>query len=197
MGVPGVDRVMQMNRETQAMNRAMQGVMWAGLSTLMVAGLAGCNNQASAEGPSYAKVISATPIKKTSNHPTQECHDEAVTVQKPVKDEHQILGTAIGAVVGGVAGHQVGGGDGKKIATVVGAAAGAYAGHEIQKNQQEKDTQTVTKQVCKTVDHRTTKIVGYTVKYEYNGTLHTTRMDHDPGAQVQVQEGVSVLPTAK
>lgn len=197
MGVPGVDRINANEQRDATMNRAMQAVMWTGLSTLMVAGLAGCGQQAGAEGPSYAKVVSATPIKKTTNHPTQECHDEAVTVQKPVKDKHQVLGTAIGAVVGGVAGHQVGGGDGKKIATVVGAAAGAYAGHEIQKNHQENATQTVTKQVCKTVDHKTTKIVGYTVKYEYNGTLHTTRMDHDPGAQVQVKEGLSVVPTAK
>ena len=44
------------------------------------------------------------------------------------------LGAIGGAVVGGVLGHQVGGGRGRDVATVVGAGAGAYAGHQIEKN---------------------------------------------------------------
>ena len=44
------------------------------------------------------------------------------------------LGMVGGAVVGGVLGHQVGGGTGKTLATVGGAAAGAYAGNEVQKS---------------------------------------------------------------
>ena len=44
------------------------------------------------------------------------------------------LGVVGGAVVGGVLGHQIGGGVGKTLATVGGAAAGAYAGNEVQKN---------------------------------------------------------------
>ena len=36
-------------------------------------------------------------------------------------------------MVGGLLGHQVGGGTGKTLATVGGAAAGAYAGNEVQK----------------------------------------------------------------
>ena len=41
------------------------------------------------------------------------------------------VGTGIGAVVGGVLGHQVGGGNGKKLATVAGALLGGYAGNEV------------------------------------------------------------------
>lgn len=37
-------------------------------------------------------------------------------------------GTATGAIVGGLAGNQIGGGSGKQIATVLGALGGAYAG---------------------------------------------------------------------
>lgn len=175
------------------MNKYLKGTMWVGLSVLTTIGLAACNRNASAEGPQYAEVVNSTPIKKTINNPHQECHNEAVTVHKPVKDEHQIAGTAIGAVVGGALGNQVGGGNGKKLATVAGAVAGGYAGHQIQKHHQENATETVNKQVCKTVNNSTTKIVGYTVKYKYNGTVHTTRMDHDPGAQVEVKNGVSVV----
>ena len=43
------------------------------------------------------------------------------------------LGAVGGAVVGGVLGHQVGGGRGKDIATVVGAVGGGLAGNEIEK----------------------------------------------------------------
>jgi len=42
------------------------------------------------------------------------------------------LGAVAGAVVGGVLGHQVGGGDGKKVATVAGVVGGAYAGNAIE-----------------------------------------------------------------
>lgn len=44
------------------------------------------------------------------------------------------LGAIGGAVVGGLLGHQVGGGNGKKVMTVVGAAGGALAGHEAEKH---------------------------------------------------------------
>jgi uncharacterized protein YcfJ len=43
------------------------------------------------------------------------------------------IGIAIGAVAGGLLGHQIGGGTGNKIATVAGAVGGGYAGNEIEK----------------------------------------------------------------
>lgn len=66
------------------------------------------------------------------------CHD--VTVQDQPKDSHQITGMAVGAVAGGVIGHQVGGGKGKTLATVAGAVGGGYAGKKVQENQQAKNT---------------------------------------------------------
>lgn len=44
------------------------------------------------------------------------------------------VGAALGAIVGGVAGNQVGGGSGQKIATVAGAIGGAVLGNNIEKN---------------------------------------------------------------
>ena len=44
------------------------------------------------------------------------------------------LGTVAGGVLGGLLGHQVGGGNGKNAATLLGAAGGAYAGNTIEKN---------------------------------------------------------------
>lgn len=43
------------------------------------------------------------------------------------------VGVVGGAVLGGLLGSQVGGGNGKKLATVGGAVAGGYAGNEIEK----------------------------------------------------------------
>ena len=50
------------------------------------------------------------------------------------KGQGGALGVVGGAVLGGVLGHQIGGGVGKTLATVGGAAAGGYAGNEVQKN---------------------------------------------------------------
>ena len=44
------------------------------------------------------------------------------------------LGAAAGALLGGVLGHQVGGGNGKTLATVAGAVGGGLAGNAVEKN---------------------------------------------------------------
>lgn len=46
-------------------------------------------------------------------------------------DNGAALGTVIGAIAGGLIGHQVGGGRGKTAATVAGAVGGGFAGHAI------------------------------------------------------------------
>jgi outer membrane lipoprotein SlyB len=51
--------------------------------------------------------------------------------------QHQASGSGVGmvagAVLGGVLGHQVGGGNGRTLATVAGAVGGGYAGNEVEK----------------------------------------------------------------
>ncbi|HWI81910.1 glycine zipper 2TM domain-containing protein [Ramlibacter sp.] len=59
------------------------------------------------------------------------------TVQEVHAEKRQGEGGAAGivggALVGGLLGHQIGGGRGKTLATVGGAAAGGYVGNEVQK----------------------------------------------------------------
>ena len=50
-----------------------------------------------------------------------------------VNDMHPV-GTGVGAVLGGVLGNQIGGGNGKKLATVAGVLMGGYAGNEVAHN---------------------------------------------------------------
>lgn len=74
-----------------------------------------------------------------------------VEVQKSSKDSNRILGTATGAVVGGLLGNQVGGGTGKKVATVGGAVAGGMIGRKVQGNAQEKKGERVVEKQCERV----------------------------------------------
>lgn len=147
--------------------------------------------------PQFAKVVAVKPITQsvTKSTPRQVCRDEQVAVPEPYKDQHQIGGAVAGGLVGGLLGNQVGGGKGKTLATLAGAAGGALAGHEIQKKHQEDNaTRMETRNVCHTVNDKTTstKTVGYTVSYTLNGQTGTVRMDHDPGVGtgLPVQNGV-------
>ena len=75
------------------------------------------------------------------------CHDVVVYRERPVRDHDRVAGTAIGAVAGGLIGHQLGGGNGKTALTVGGAVAGGYAGNQIQKHHQHRKYRTV-ERVC-------------------------------------------------
>jgi len=52
--------------------------------------------------------------------------------------QNSALGIGIGAVVGGLIGNQVGGGNGRKLATIAGAIGGGYVGNEIAKRNQQQ-----------------------------------------------------------
>lgn len=149
-------------------------------------------------GPQYAEVLAVQPVKETVRTPREVCQDVTVTRQRPVQDQHQIAGTAIGAVVGGLLGNQVGGGNGKKIATVAGAVGGGYAGNKVQEGMQARDTYTTTETRCKTVTDTSEKLVGYDVKYQLDGKIGQVRMERDPGAQIPVsKDGQLVLGQAQ
>jgi uncharacterized protein YcfJ len=145
------------------------------------------------KAPDYAEVISSTPVVKQTKIPHEECHDETVVHQKPVKDENRIAGKLIGAVAGGVLGHQVGGGNGKKVATVAGAVAGGYAGDKVQGNMQKNDTYTTVEQRCKTTYETREDITGYDVVYRFEDKESSLRMTYDPGSKIPVENGQLVL----
>ncbi len=156
--------------------------------TMLLALLAACNE-------SGARVLEAKAITKEVRTPHEECADQVVTRQKPVKDKDRVLGTIAGAVVGGVVGHEVGGhGTGQDIATIGGAAAGGYAGNRVQKSVQNNANTQSTERVCKTVyDSHTEETGSYQVRYQLNGKEGTVTMDHDPGNSIPVQNGKLAL----
>ncbi len=77
----------------------------------------------------------------------EHCHDVVVYRERHSDDHNRVGGTVIGAVAGGLIGHQIGGGNGKTLATVGGAVAGGYAGNQIQKHHQNRKYRTV-ERVC-------------------------------------------------
>lgn len=151
----------------------------AALGVAAVAGLDVFNRS-----PQYAQVVSATPIKETVKTPRKECRNVTVTHRRPVQDENRLTGSVLGAVAGGVIGHQFGGGRGKDVATVVGALGGGYAGNQVQGAMQERDTYTSTQQRCKTVYDKSEKMLGYDVTYKIGDQQGKIRMENDPGTQI-------------
>lgn len=78
------------------------------------------------------------------NRPTQHAQvqtspqaSQASTLPQPAPvEKNSPVGIGIGAVVGGLLGNQVGGGNGKTLATIAGAVGGGYVGNEIAKKNQ-------------------------------------------------------------
>lgn len=144
-------------------------------------------------GPKYADVLDVQPLKEAIDTPREVCKDVVVNHRRPVKDQHQIAGTVIGALAGGLLGNQIGEGSGKKIATVAGAAAGGYAGKKVQENMQASDTHSTTETRCTTVTDRSEKVVGYDVEYRLGEQVGRVRMDYEPGPRIPVKDGQLVL----
>src|SRR5688572_13240167 len=137
------------------MNKSMLMGLVAGIGVATAGGVLGYQYlgergaDTAVEADDAAAATSAAPAARTAAAPAQECWDEEVTDTAAPKDEHRVAGTAIGAVVGGAIGKDVGDRD---ITTAAGAAAGALIGRkvqeEIQENNADKRTTTTVERRC-------------------------------------------------
>ena len=143
--------------------------------------------------PTHAEVVDVREVKETVTTPREVCQPVQVSRQKPVQDEHQVLGTVAGAVIGGVLGNQVGGGSGKKAATVAGAAAGGYAGNKTQERMQTNNTYQTTETQCETVMDQQQVLKGYQVTYSIDGEEDSVFMEQHPGSRIPLSDGELVL----
>jgi len=177
------------------MNKSMiVGVVLGGAAATAAGTMAGYNYIS--QGPTSAKVLNISEVNENFTTPREVCEQREITKTRQVKDENQLAGTAIGAVVGGLLGSQIGGGKGKKLATIAGAAAGGYAGKKTQENLQAKDTYTEIQTVCQTIQDKKTRIIGYDVEYQLGDNIDTVRMDHKPAETLPVKDGQLVLTSA-
>ena len=154
----------------------------------------------------YAEVIFAKPIYETVEVivPQEECWTEQTYGHRHYprrRHAHNDSFTAplAGALLGGVIGNQFGGGDGKTALTVGGALLGASIGDDIADANRDRRHAGLYRSPqsfrrCEMVDHRETReeVIGYRVKYRYNGETYHTRMLRDPGDTLRVR--VSVRP---
>lgn len=143
--------------------------------------------------PTHAEVLQVTPATTLVQTPREVCEDVPVTRQAEPRDERRIAGTATGAVVGGLLGNQVGGGNGKKLATIAGAVAGGIAGNKLQQRAQANDTVTTMERQCTSVTDSREKVVGYDVTYRIGEQQGQVRMDQAPGERIPLVNGELVL----
>jgi uncharacterized protein YcfJ len=160
-----------------------------------------------------ARVIAATPIYDQVATPRRECTVEPSGYGQPAippspsrtRAETSGAGAVLGAIIGGVIGHQFGSSSGgRDHGTAAGAIIGGLVGNSIEKDANsgiEPAAQVVTvpgapanPERCETVTENIERIVGYDVRYEYNGHEFRTRMPYDPGPQMPVN--VEVRPPA-
>ncbi|WP_205960361.1 glycine zipper 2TM domain-containing protein [Ramlibacter henchirensis] len=84
------------------------------------------------QAPAPSRAV--TPIETTRAAICNTCGTVQAVQEVKEKGQGTGLGAVGGAVVGGLLGNQVGGGNGKKVMTVVGAVGGGLAGHEAEKH---------------------------------------------------------------
>lgn len=147
-----------------------------------------------------AQAPMAQPVWAPQPEPVRAVCATCGTVEAVRVVQEQGAGTGIGAVggavAGGLLGHQVGGGNGKKALTVLGAVGGALAGHEIEKRARASTSYDVVVRLedgsTRTVRQAEPPAVGTRVQLE-GGTL---RQSSGGGMAAPASQGVPVLRTA-
>jgi uncharacterized protein YcfJ len=177
------------------------------LVTLASLGAAGAATASAQSFPDRARVVSSHPVVEQIPIDREECWNDRVRgyedrrVTRSDTGAPIGAGTVLGAIIGGVAGHQVGSGRGNDVATAAGAIVGGLVGNQIDRNnagppgrvtEVERVPVDRTVQRCRVVHEVREATVGFDVRYEYHGRQFTTRLPRDPGRNLRVE--VEVRP---
>jgi uncharacterized protein YcfJ len=140
-----------------------------------------------------AKVIETEPLYETVEvaNPVTECWTERVTRNNHRRGSY--TAPLAGGIVGGVVGNQFGGGRGKTVLTVAGALLGASMGHDYNTSHYRGRPRVENVRHCETVDRyeQEQQLVGYRVKYRYEGQTYYTQTTEYPGKFIPVRVKVS------
>jgi uncharacterized protein YcfJ len=106
--------------------------------------------------------------------------------RQQVNDERRgdanVGGAIAGALLGGVLGHQVGGGRGRDVATAGGAVAGGLIGSNVGRG----DGVTSSRDVQRCENTASTKPEFWDVTYDFRGMEHRIQMSAPPGDTIAV-----------
>jgi len=147
--------------------------------------------QAQMDRPDYAwrrrgneRVYEApvTSVRAVMGAPTQRCWMERQQVPESAWGDRNVGGAIAGALIGGVLGHQVGGGSGKDLATVGGAVAGGVVGSNVGRGGSVAATRDV--QRCESSVSGTPAY--WDVGYNFRGREHQIQMSSAPGTVIAV-----------
>jgi uncharacterized protein YcfJ len=143
----------------------------------------------------YAKVVDVDPIYREVRvrAPRQVCEEVPVVERTHYRGGPDPGRVLVGAVIGGVIGHQFGSGRGNDVAT----AAGAFIGANEAAQNSYRSGRVVEREVletrCETVREARyeSRVEGYDVTYRYQGRLYHTRTNYDPGRRIRVRVDVT------
>lgn len=143
----------------------------------------------------YAQVIESRPVYRqvSVSHPREQCWNERVRTTDRRGSGGSDTPALVSAVVGGAIGNAVGT---NKSSRRVGAVVGAVLGHSIGRDIVSANSRSGhghsryhTVRHCETVDEyvHEERLVGYDVRYRYEGRDYSVRTDHDPGSRIRVR----------
>jgi uncharacterized protein YcfJ len=135
-----------------------------------------------ADRDEYAQVIETTPSSASGR---QECWNPRTGAFEERHDRRSGIGAgaAVGAVAGGVLGHQVDHGAG----TAAGAILGGIVGHQVEK--QANRDQDLDLSQCRMISDSAEP--GYDVRYSYAGREYVAHLDYDPGSTLRLGTDVN------
>jgi uncharacterized protein YcfJ len=121
-----------------------------------------------------------TDVRAILGTPAQRCWIEREVVQS---NNNQVPAALAGALIGGILGHQVGGGAGKNLATAGGVVAGAAVGANLARTNSDTSTRDV--QRCDT-NPAEAKAAYWDVTYNFRGQEHHVQMTTAPRKTITV-----------
>lgn len=124
-------------------------------------------------------------VRAIAGPPEQRCWMEKEQVVTEDRSQLNMPGAIAGALIGGVLGHQVGGGRGKDLATVGGVVAGAAVGANVGRDRGGQQVELRDVQRCETTANRA-QPDHWDVVYNFRGQEHRIQMTTPPGDTVRV-----------
>lgn len=143
------------------------------------------------EAADYGRVLNVEPVYRYYSQPVTDHSCTRYDHRAPNYTSY--TGTVFGAVVGGALGHRIGDAHGDPdVAAVAGGLLGAAIGRDIDRRAQYYRGMRVDGPCRVSHSERTQReLVEYQVTYRYNGEVHRTTMDYDPGEWVRLNVDIT------